>query len=179
MTPERRIAHDPYAALRLREFRLFNMARNIPAFGEAMQSVVIGWELYQRTGKALMLGNVGLIQALPIFLFALHARHLADRRDRKRIGMIAQGIIGICSLALAAFSLSRSSLLLFYLCLFGAGTARAFGNPARSALLPQIVPPEFLSSAISWDTSVRRVAVMTGAALGGGLLAWTGRPAAV
>src|SRR5207247_60651 len=62
---------------------------------------------------------------------------------------------------------------------FGMATARAFGNPARGALLPQIVPVKLLSSAISWDTSIRRIAVMSGAALGGWLLAWSHQAAAV
>jgi MFS family permease len=172
-------SHDPYAALRLPDFRLFNLGRNVSGLGDAMQSVVIGWELYQRTGKALTLGYVGLIQALPIFLFALHAGHVADRFARKRIVLTTQTALCLCSLTLAILSITHAAIPLFFLCLFCAGTARAFGNPARSALLPQIVPVELLSSAISWDTSIRRIAVMLGAALGGWLLAWSHRAAVV
>src|ERR1051325_4322563 len=171
--------HDPYAALRQREYRLFVVARNISGLGEAMQGVVVGWELYQRTGKAMTLGWVGLIQALPIFLFALHAGHFADTHSRKRIAVLAQAIVCLCTMALALLSLRHAPISLFYLCLFGIATARAFGNPARGAWLPQIVPINLLSSAISWDTSIRRIAVMAGAALGGWLLAWSHLAAAV
>lgn len=168
-------AHDPYAALRFREYRLFSIGRNISGLGDAMQSVVVGWELYQRTGKPLTLGWVGLIQAAPIFLFALHAGHVADTLSRKRVVIIAQLAVCFCTLMLAMFSATHAGIPLFLLCLFGAATARAYGNPARGALLPQVVPVELLGNAISWDTSIRRIAVVSGAALGGWLLAWSGQ----
>src|SRR5579859_2549871 len=168
------LERDPYAALRLREYRLFTTGRNASGLGEAMQSVVVGWELYQRTGRSMTLAWVGLIQALPIFLFALHAGHVADTYSRKRIAVAAQLVICLCSFLLAGLSATHAAIPLFYLCLFSAATAKAFGNPARGALLPQVVPLNLLSNAISWDTSIRRIAVMSGAAMGGWLLALSG-----
>lgn len=166
-------ARDPYAALRLRAFRAFVMGRNLTGLGDAMQGVVVGWSLYDRTGKALTLGWVGLAQALPIILFALPAGHVADRYPRKKVAMFAQLAFCACSLVLAGLSARHAPLLFFYACLFCAATARAFGNPARAALLPQLVAPALLTNAISWDTSIRRIAVMSGAAFGGWLLALT------
>ncbi len=167
------LTHDPYAALRLREFQLYCFGRNLSALGDSVQSVVVGWELYQRTSKPLTLGWVGLVQALPIFLFALPAGHIADTHSRKWISILAQATFCICSLLLAALSVTHAPIPLFYLLLFCSAASRAFGNPARGALLPQIVPAGILSNAISWDTSIRRIAVISGAALGGWLLAWT------
>jgi MFS family permease len=160
-------AHDPYAALRLREFRLFSMGRNVAALGDNMQSVAVGWELYERTHRPMALGWVGLVQALPIFVFALLAGHVADNFPRRRTSILAQVAFCVCSAALAALSARHAPVSLYYLCLFCSATARAFGNPARGALLPQIVPVALLGSAISWDTSLRRIAVISGAALGG------------
>jgi MFS family permease len=144
-----------------------------------MQGVVIGWELYLRTGKPMTLAWVGIVQALPIFLFALHAGHVADTLSRKRIAIATQSAASLCSLTLAALSTTHAGLAWFYLCLFCAATARAFGNPARSALLAQIVPLPLLSNAISWNTSLQRIAGISGAALGGWLLAWSHHPAFV
>ena len=138
-----------------------------------MQGVVVGWSLYARTGRALTLGYVGLAQALPILLFALPAGHVADRYARKQVVVIAQLAFCVCSVGLAVLSARHAPIGFFYACLFCAAAARAFGNPARSALLPQIVAPGLLANAISWDTSIRRIAVMSGAALGGWLLALT------
>lgn len=171
--------YDPYAALRLPEYRAFSIGRNIAGLGDSMQGVVVGWELYQRSGRPLTLGWVGLVQALPIFLFALHAGHVADTRSRRRVAVLAQLAFCLCTLMLAALSVRRAGIPLFLICLFCAATARAFGNPARGALLPQVVPAALLGSAISWDTSLRRIAVMSGAALGGALLAWVRQPAFV
>ncbi len=168
-----RDSHDPYAALRLREFRAFVLGRNLSGLGESMQGVVIGWDLYLRTNKPLTLGYVGLAQALPIFLFALHAGHTADRYSRKRIAIVAQIAVCVCSLLLARLSAVHANISWFYLCLFAASACRTFGNPARGALLPQLVTPALLPNAISWDTSIRRIAVMSGAAVGGWLLAWS------
>jgi len=144
-----------------------------------MQSVVVGWELYERTHRPMTLGYVGLAQALPILLFALMAGHVADNFPRRRIAIIAQLVFCSCSLALCALSARSAPIWLFYVCLFCSASARAFGNPARGALLPQIVPLGMLGSAISWDTSLRRIAVVSGAALGGWALAVTRAPWAV
>lgn len=172
-------SHDPYAALRLPSFRFFSVGRNLAALGDNMQSVAVGWELYERTRLPLTLGLVGLTQAVPIFLFALHAGHVADNYSRKRVAILAQIVFCACSLGLCLLSAKTAPVSLFYVCLFCSASARAFGNPARGALLPQIVPLSLLSSAISWDSSIRRVAVMSGAALGGWALAATKSPAAV
>ncbi len=166
-------AHDPYAALRLREFRAFVFGRNLSGLGDSMQGVVVGWDLYQRTNQPLTLGYVGLAQALPIFLFALPAGHVADRYSRRGIAITAQLAFCVCSLLLAWLSVVHAAIGWVYACLFCASSCRAFGNPARGALLPQVVPPALLTGAISWDTSIRRIAVMSGAGVGGWLLAWS------
>ena len=75
--------HDPFAALRSRDFRLFVLGSFLAVFAEQMLGVAVGWELYDRTGAALALGLVGLVQIVPVLLLALPAGHLADRRNRK------------------------------------------------------------------------------------------------
>ena len=80
------LAEDsPYAVLRNRDFRLFLISRFVASFGQQMLTVAVGWELYERTGSAMALAWVGLVQALPIMLLALPAGQLADRLDRGRI----------------------------------------------------------------------------------------------
>ena len=70
---------DPYAALRFRDFRLYNMGWIIAVIGEQILEVAVGWDLYQRTHNALTLGWVGLVSAIPVIALALPAGHLADR----------------------------------------------------------------------------------------------------
>ena len=100
--------HDPYAALRLPNFNFFSAARNLSALGDNMQSVVVGWELYQRTHRPMTLGYVGLVQAAPILLFALMAGHVADSFPRRRVAVIAQLVFCACSLWLCALSARTS-----------------------------------------------------------------------
>src|SRR4051812_26758273 len=95
-------AHDPYAALRLRDFRLFLIASVTASVGVEMQAVTVGWELYERTGSALVLGLVGLVQIVPVLVLALPAGHVADRYSRKHVLLGAQAALGLASLGLAA-----------------------------------------------------------------------------
>ena len=167
---------DPYLALRLPRYRLYVMGRNVSGIGDAMQSIVVSWELYARTHNPMILGWVGLVQVAPVLLFAIPAGHVADQYSRKTVAIVAQSVFTLCTLVLAALSWTHAAIPLFYLCLFCGMTARAFGNPARAALLPQIVTTAQLGNAISWDTSIRRLAVMSGQALGGYLLEFSGKP---
>ena len=75
--------HDPYAALRLGDYRRFLLGGILASAGAEMQGVAVGWELYERTGSATALGLVGLAMVLPVLLLAIPAGHAADRYSRK------------------------------------------------------------------------------------------------
>lgn len=163
--------HDPYAALRFRDFRLLIIGRFIASLGEQMVSVAIGWELYERTENAFALGLVGLVQVLPVISLVFISGHIADRFNRRKIVVITQVLLGVCSLALAALTFGEGSLLLVYLVLLMVGVLRAFNNPAASTLLPQTVPPEKFTSAAAWSSSAWQFAAVFGPALGGFMIA--------
>jgi hypothetical protein len=65
--------HDPIAALRSRDFRLYLVGNFVVTVGQQMQTTAIGWELYERTNNAFNLGLVGLVQMIPVVLLVLHA----------------------------------------------------------------------------------------------------------
>ena len=132
-----------------------------------MLQVALGWELYERTNSALALGLVGLVTAIPVVLLALPAGHLADRMDRKKIVVAAQMIFILMSLALAVLSYSRGPIVLMFAILLIRGIAQAYNNPARSALLPRLVPPEVFANAVTWSSSGFQTAAVVGPALGG------------
>src|SRR3712207_4466634 len=58
--------HDPYAALRLRDYRLYSLGWFISTIGHQVQGVAVLSEVYGRTKSELALGYVGLVQALPV-----------------------------------------------------------------------------------------------------------------
>jgi MFS family permease len=171
--------HDPYQALRVPGFRRYLTGHLLGTFGFQMQGVAVGWELYERTRSALALGLVGLAQVVPIILFFLPAGHLVDRFDRRRVLMVALGGMALGAAGLAAVSFRQGPVPLIYAFLFLTGTARAVYGPARSALLPEIVPLGSFQSAVAWSTGGWQTAEVLGPAAGGALLALTGNPALI
>jgi MFS family permease len=164
------IPHDPYQALRYRDFRLLISGRLIASLGEQMVSVAIGWELYERTSDPLALGLVGLVQVLPVILLVLATGHAADRFNRKYIVMTSQFVLALCSLGLVLLSSSQGPLWLIYGCLLVIGIARAFNGPAASAFFAQTVPSEVYANAATWSSTSWQLAAVVGPGLGGLLI---------
>jgi len=106
MSGESTVRRDPYAALRYRDFRLLITGRLVAQIGEMMVSVGVGWELYERTHDAWMLGLVGLAQVMPSMLFSLPAGNAADRFPRRDVLLAATlaraALLGAAALAVAA-----------------------------------------------------------------------------
>jgi MFS family permease len=173
------LAHDAYAALRVRDFRYFLAANFLATLGEQMLTVAIGWELYLRTRSTLALGLVGLVQIVPVALLALPAGQIADRYDRRRIVLASQALMAACSLGLTLLSATTGPLPLVYACLFLLGAGQAFNNPANSSLVPQVVPSAVFANAATWSSSSWQLAAVLGPALGGGLIALTGHATGV
>ena len=164
-------AHDPYAALRHRDYRFLLAGSILASIGSEIQAVAVGWELWQRTHDAAALGYVGLAQFLPVLLLSLPAGHFTDRHSRKGLLIVAQSLAALVSLALAALSWWEGPVLAIYLCLLLAGCIRAFGVPARWALVPMVVPAPVLNNAVTWNSSGWQIAAVTGPALGGFVIA--------
>ena len=130
--------HDPYGALRVRDFRWF-LFGNLPyTVGINMQTVAVSWEIYDRTRSNLALALVGLVQILPVVGLFLPAGHLIDRVDRKKILLTALPAATLLSAGLAWCSATGAPVGWMYVILLGIGVARTFMQPARSAFLPAI-----------------------------------------
>src|SRR5262249_38317198 len=136
-----------------RDYRLLLCGGVLASVASEVQAVAVGWELYRRTGSAAMLGLAGLAQFLPVLLLTLPSGHLADRHSRKALFQTGQATAAAASLGLAALSLWQGPVGLVFACLLLAGVGRAFTAPARSSLLPQVVPPEALGNAVTWNSS--------------------------
>src|SRR5260370_3269966 len=154
--------HDPYAVLRNRDFILYLIGRFVASFGQQMLTVAVGWELYERTGKALALGLVGLTQMLPMVLFTLPAGHVADNFNRKRIIVLTTFGMGLASLGRTLISIYQAPVGWTYACLFVAGSARTFLWPASSAFLPHLVSRKDFSKAVTWSAGSFNLSSFTG-----------------
>ena len=163
--------HDPYAALRSANYRLFALGGLASALGGQVFSLALGWELYERTHDPGTLGFLGLLQAVPVVALALPAGDLADRVDRKKILTLSLPFVFVFILILALLSRAQAPIWLIFTVLLAEAMANAVAGPARAAILPQLVPGETLANAIAWNTSRWQLASLAGPALGGLLIA--------
>ena len=166
------ILHDPYLAFRYRNFRLLFTAITLSGAGAMLEATALGWELYERTGDPLALGNVGLAEFLPVLLLALPAGHIADRFDRKRVAIITRLLEIVGALGLAYLSWTQGAIWLIYAFILLTSIARTFGSPAFSAFLPRSVPEPAFNSAVTWQMTSHQLAAMVAPALGGLFIAW-------
>ena len=166
--------HDAYAAFRIPAYRRYFIGNLTFILGLQMLKVAVGWEMYERTGSALNLGYVGLVQYVPQLLLVAIAGHVTDVYNRKRVLMGAVMLVATAAIGLALNSALKGPTWVMYLCLLATGTARAFWMPARSAFLPRIVPMSIFSNAVSWNTSGFEISSFIGPALGGLLIGYAG-----
>ncbi|MDE3033996.1 MAG: MFS transporter [Acidobacteriota bacterium] len=161
--------HDPYAALRHREFRWFMLSGFLLSLAMQMQSTILGWQVYGITGTAWSLGLVGLSEAAPFLGLTLVGGHVADRHGRRGIALGSVAVLALGAAGLLGLNLHRlpSSAWPFYAIQAAAGLARAFYRPASSALATELVPREVFANAAAWRTTQFQVAMVTGPALGG------------
>jgi MFS family permease len=162
---------DPYAALRIPDFRRFIAFLASQTLATTMQGVAVGWQVYLVTHDPLALGLLGLAEALPFIAFALPAGHLADRVDRRRLSLLALGVLAMCSAALLAITglgaVRAGTVWLVYVVIFVSGIARSYLQPTRTALSADLVPRELYVNSITWRSSTWQSAAVVGPALGG------------
>ncbi|GAA0829720.1 MFS transporter [Marinomonas arenicola] len=138
------------------------------SFAFQMLSVGVGWQMYDLTNSPLALGLVGLSQFLPQLLLTLVVGHVADRYNRRLICVCTRFAMALTVGILAFGNISDTiSANMIYFCAAMLGTARAFEMPANQAILPNLVPSEMLSRAMSAIASAREICVIAGPALGG------------
>ena len=145
-----------------------------------MQSVAVGWQVYEITKRPLDLGLVGLAQFLPGILLFLVSGHVADRYDRRRLIVICYvGFALCCGLLLLTTVRDVRSVAYIFAVLVLLGVVRSFTGPASRALLPQLVPEEHFPSAVAWASTIFQGAAILGPALGGLIYAFFRGPSAV
>ena len=149
-----------------------------------IMSVSVGYFVYELTGDPLMLGFIGLAEAVPAIGIALYAGHLADKMNRRNILVACVATLLLCAVALLVialyqYNMPRNNLLAgIYLVMFCTGIARGFFSPTNFAFLPQLVPKELLPNAITWNSSTWTAASITGLGIAGLLYGFAGVTAA-
>jgi len=172
------VSHDPYASLRVPNYRWFIVSLLTMTVSSQIQGVVVAWQIYDITHDPLSLGLMGLAEALPFIGVALYAGHVADLFDRHLVSLASLGVLLCCSLTLLAFNLIPGFLrahgaVPFYAVIFVSGIARSFLQPARNALGAELVERPLYANAVAWRSSTWQTAAVVGPALGGLIYGWS------
>ncbi len=171
------LRHDPYAALRYRDYRIYSAGWMLAVIGNQIAAAALAWEVFDLMGAkstrdgTLALGILAGIQALPLIVLALPAGVIADVFDRRRVIAASELLAAICAIGLALLPYERRAIPWIYAILFFSSCFLILGRPARSSLLPMIVPPAVFTNAVTWNSSIFQVASMAGPALGGLVIA--------
>ncbi len=162
-----------YASLKIKDFRWFVSARFVLTFAIQMQSVIVGWQIYQLTHDALSLGLIGLSEAIPFLSISLFAGHAADRIKRKKIILLANAAYIFSAAALLLVSteykiiLSTHGVFPIYIIIIISGLTRGFMSPAQGAFVAQLVPRKLFGNASTWNSLAWQTAEVVGPATGG------------
>lgn len=167
--------------LRIADYRKFWLARFTAVTGTTGMVVIIGYQLYDVARAeyamsiqqaAFLLGVLGLVQFLPLFLLTPVAGVVADRFDRRKVAGLATALDLLVALGLGlttALEMRSLPVLFGFAALHGA--ARVFVGPAMSAIAPNIVPPEMIPRAIALNSIAWQVGTVVGPATYGFLFA--------
>ena len=163
MTERREGDTTALAVLRQRSLLLFVTSRFFSGLANTLLRATISWQVYAISQSAFHLGLVGLVQFLPALFLNLVGGAAADAWDRKRLAILGQLLPACCSLVLVGLSArGEIGLPVLYALVVVVAVSSSFENPARAALLPQLVSREVFPQAVTVHSAVQMTAFMSG-----------------
>jgi MFS family permease len=174
-----RVAVDTSPLRESRDLRLLLFGELVTGLGTQAALVALPYQLYVETRSAFLTGLLGAVELVPLMAMALLGGALADRRDRRRLLLAIQValVLGASALAALAYAGSPPVALLYVL---GAAMA-GFGsiqNVTSSSIVPNLVSPELLRSALALNFGLGTLTMVIGPAIGGVLIGALGLGAA-
>ncbi len=181
-SPVTQITSDPFASIRIPEFKNLMLGRFTFIMSLRMMSTLVGWWVYDLTGDPLAIGLVGLSEVIPAVSTALYAGHVIDKSEKRKLLLSGVSFYIIAAAVLLFFSspyisshYSNHSITIgIYIVIFFTGIIRAFTGPTFSAMLASVVPRHYLQNATTWTQGSWLAASVTGHATGGLLIAKLG-----
>src|SRR6201985_68782 len=166
---------DSFAALRYKDFRAYIGMRFFFTFAYQMQTVVIGFYIYELTKSAFALGMLGLCEAIPAVGIALFGGYVADKSEKRKMLLLIYGGWLVSSFIMFTATLSSMSAYIhagwivpiIYCMIFCNGVARAFLGPATFTVYANSIPKEVYPNGSTWSSSSWQIASILGPAAGG------------
>ncbi len=165
--------HDPYLALRIPNFRLFITTKLLITLFIQIQTIVVGWQLYEITHDPLSLGLMGLTEVIPALSVSLLAGYVADNFPKKHIVMVCYVLFFVSICTLFGFTYFKNantaqiSILPIYVAVALNGFARGFASPANFSLMSELVGKELFASSASWNSTAWELGAVFGPLIGG------------
>src|SRR6202790_1174279 len=164
-----------FRSLMHRNFRLFLSGQLISLIGTWMQSIAEAWLIYRLTGSSVLLGLLGFVSQIPIFLLAPLGGLAADRWPRQRVVIATQVASMTLGFTLAALTLTgRIRVWEIIVLATLLGVVNSFDVPARQSFLIEMVGREDLLNAIALNSTMFNGARVAGPAVAGLLVAKVG-----
>jgi MFS family permease len=174
-----RIAVDTSSLRESRDLRLLLAGELVTGLGTQATLVALPYQLYVETHSAFLTGLLGAVELVPLMSMALLGGALADRHDRRRMLLVIQAalVLGATALAALAYAGSPPIASLYVLGAVMAGFG-AVQNVTASSIVPNLVAPERLRSALALNYGLNTLTMVVGPALGGVLIGLLGLGAA-
>jgi MFS family permease len=155
-----------------RNYRIYTVGNAISLIGNWLQRVAVGWMAWELTHSTTWLGLVALATTAPGFVLSPLAGSLADRVDRVRMILWSQIIAMIIAAVLAAMTYAGTTTIIsLFLLSLAMGAANAVNQPARLALVSNLVPTTLLGAAVALNSLVFNTARFIGPAVAGLVIA--------
>jgi MFS family permease len=162
-------------ALQYRDFRLLYIASLTSTMGAILSATANTWQVYELTGSATHLGLTGLARAVPALTLSLIGGVIADRVNRKKIIMAGNAVNALVAVFLGIMTWAGLiNVWHIYAAIMVGGAAGSVVGPARSAIVPNLVPREHLVNAVALNFAVFSLARMVAPAIAGVLIAFVG-----
>ena len=175
MTRIRRGVGRTFAALAVRNYRLYFIGQTISVSGTWMQGLAQAWLVLKLTGSGVTLGTVTAVQFAPILVAGPWGGVVADRLDKRRLLFATQITALVLALTLGVLVATDAvRLWMVYVLALGLGSVTALDNPARQTFVLEMVGPDRLANAVSLNSVVMNASRVVGPAIGGVLIATVG-----
>jgi MFS transporter, DHA1 family, staphyloferrin A biosynthesis exporter len=151
-------------------FRFYMGGSLIASVGEWMDMVALNWAVLQLTNSPLHLALINACRLVPIFVLSFPAGMLADRYNRRKLLILIQLGVTLLTFALGALLLQGAGFWLFAAVVTLRSILMAMDPPVRNSMIPNLVQPEGLTSAIAWNTTMLNLSRIVGPAVAGAML---------
>jgi MFS family permease len=164
-----------FAALGIRNYRWYVSGQLVNATGAWMQRVAQDWLVLELTASPVAVGITTALQFLPFLLLAPISGALADRLPRRRLLVIAMTMSGLAAAVLAlAVTTGTATVGLVYVLALLSGVAAALDNPARQAMVGEMVGRAHLANAVALNSAAFNLARIAGPSVAGLIIAASG-----